>query len=379
MRLLKGTANYPIGLDISDSGFKYAQLTKKRDHIKIQALGKYVVDDGLINQGVFNDENEVAKTIRAALAKTKMGDLTSNEVVACLPETKTFIKLIEVEKGPNPLKDIIGSEIEKYIPLERKNVYYDFQIIAEEDNKYDILIGAAPRTVVDSYIRTLDKAGLSLLALEIEPVSLCRALLSEEIPGSQTKDDKAYGIVDIGAKRSSFTIYTLNTIIFSISIPTSGHAITQKIAQTLKIDAEQAEKSKIVCGMDKSKAKGIIHDVLKDNMQELTTRIKESLEFYQTHYPDFPDVNKLLLCGGGSNIKNLNELLTENLGVETHLGDAFANLSQTSSDLAKHFTETHNLEEKSISQEKISIQQDTSLNYATAVGLALRRVVTDKI
>jgi Tfp pilus assembly PilM family ATPase len=63
------------------------------------------------------------------LAKPKFGAVSTNEVNACLPDTKTFIKLIEVEKSPNPLPDIIRVEVEKHVPLAIKDIYYDWQVV----------------------------------------------------------------------------------------------------------------------------------------------------------------------------------------------------------------------------------------------------------
>jgi len=379
MRLLKTKSSYPIGLDISDLGFKFVQLEKSSDKIKVQALGKYELEAGVIAGGAISNEEAAVKAVKRMLAKPKSGSISTDEVVACLPETKTFIKLIEVEKGANPLKDVIASEIEKYVPLARKEEYFDYQVVREDSEKYDVVIGAAPRKVVDSYISLLENVGLSLVALEIEPVALVRALLSEESPQYSGSADPTYGIIDIGAVRSSFVVYAGQSILFSISIPVSGNYITNKIAESLQIDKDQAEKAKIICGLDKGKARGIVHDVLKEHMQELTGRIKEAMEFYRTHYADYPAVDQMILCGGGANIKNLDSLLKGKLDVEVTVGDSFANLDQTSDELAKHFVETHQLQDTNVAQEELSIKQDTSLNYATAVGLALRNIYTDKI
>lgn len=379
MRIFKKKSSYPIGLDISDLGFKLAQLDKTKTLPAVQALGKSEIDKNIINQGIINDQEAAAKAIKKICYKPQVGSFSTDEVVACLPETKTFIKLIEIEKGANPISEIIGSEIERYVPLERKQVYYDYQIISQDDQSYSVLIGAAPRQIVDNYIEMLRMSGLSPVAFEIEPVALARALLNEEMPDFSENRKKTYGIIDIGAIRSSFVVYSANTITFSISIPISGEGITKKIAETLKIDQEQAEKSKIVCGLDKSKAKGIVHDVLNESMQQLIDRINDGFEYQNTHYADYGTVEKMIICGGGANIKNLDNILSQELGIEVELGDAFANISQTSDDFSKHFTETHKLDEKNITSEAISVEQNTSLNYATAIGLALRNIYTDKI
>ena len=52
-------------------------------------------------------------------------------------------------------------------------------------------------------------------------------------------------------------------------MPISGQDITDSIARTLDIKPIQAEKAKIICGLDETRAKGIIKNILADIIEEL--------------------------------------------------------------------------------------------------------------
>jgi len=302
-----------------------------------------------------------------------------------LPETKTFIKLIEVEKSPNNLADVIETEIEKHVPFLLDEIYYDWQVIEEKDDVQLVLIGAAPKKIVNQYTDLLDKAKLSVEALEIEPVSLCRSLLPEESPNFKGEFNKNYAIIDIGATRTSLVVYAKNTILFSVSVPVSGEKITANIAASLEIKKDQAEKAKIICGLDETKAGGIINKVLSGMISDLNERVNEILEFYGSHFPKYGPINETMLCGGGANIKDIDKIISKFSSIKVERGDALVNLGEAKNKFQELLSETYSLDvalpdnKKDKGEGNLSITQDSSLTFATAIGLALRGIFIDKL
>ncbi len=220
------------------------------------------------------------------------------KLLACLPETKTFVKLIDIEESPNKISDIIEHEIEKYVPFSAPEMYYDWQIINKTHEQTSVLIGAAPKTIVNQYSSLLNKAKLSIRAFEIEPISICRCILPEESPKFERNISKNYVIFDIGAKRTSIIIYAKNAIITSISIPISGEETTEKISKTLEISIDQAEKAKVICGLDKTKAQGVIYDILSEKINNLLSRLNETIDFFYSQHQDYGKIDEIILCGG---------------------------------------------------------------------------------
>lgn len=370
-------SSYPIGLDISDLSLRFVQLKGGKDKIKIQAIGVKALKPGVIENGEIRDYKTFLEALKEMLDKPIFGSVSTDEVVACLPEPKTFIKLIKVAKTPNNINDVIYNEIEKYIPIAINDIYFDWQIIRENAEDYHILIGAAHKNIVAQYIQALNDVNLSVRALEIESTAICRALLAEERPKAFIEAPHNYAIIDIGAKRTSMIIYADNTVVLSISIPISGVEVTEEISKTLEISHEQAEKSKIICGLDQSKAQGIIYKILSGVLDKLNTRIIETLDFYGSHYDYLKKVDQILLCGGGANINNITKTMTESINIPTSEGNPFINLSESKETFSKHFLETHNLKlkiKKTNKTEEMSQKQDSTSSYTTAIGLALRNI-----
>jgi type IV pilus assembly protein PilM len=374
---LSSPSKYPIGLDISDGILRAVQLKKNGDKIKFQAVSKITLPKGIFKDGEIINMGEAAKKIKELIAKPFYGKFSSDDIIACLPEPKTFIKLIEIKKAEGELGKIIEEEMEKHIPVAVAETYYDWQAIGADKDKQKILIGAAPKNIVNQYTELLAEAKLSIVAMEIEPIAICRSLLKEEQPKFKAEDGGNYAIVDIGAKRSSITAYAKNTILFSFSLPISGNDITAKIAKTLKIENSQAEKAKIICGLDKIKAQGAVKEILYGMIKQLVGKIKKSLSYYDSNFKNTGAINKIILCGGGANIKDIDKTISEYTQIKVERGNALANLNEDEKKIAKLFLETHNLTidfNKKEDGKKYKAIQDAIPSYATAIGLALRGV-----
>ena len=365
----------PIGLDISELSLKAVQLKKSGKKISIQATSKIDLPKELMKNGEIKNTGALIEAIKKLIAKPGYGVFSGNLAVACLPDTKTFVKLITVDKTPNNVADIIGSEIDKHIPMSHKDIFYDWQVIKETGSEDSILIGAAPQNIVNQYIDILNQSKFSIQALEIESAAVCRCLLPQEAPNYKGPIDKNLGLIDIGATRTNMSIYAKNTIALSINMPISGQDITAEIAKTLSITEEQAEKAKIICGLDKSKAEGIIYKILNNMIKNLIEKISETMEFFNNHFPDYGPLDQIILCGGGANIKNIGDIISAAVSTPTVAGDALTHINIDKNNINKYFIPPAKKSAKSEKDENDNKAiRDVSISYATAVGLALRNL-----
>lgn len=368
-------SKYPIGIDISDGILRAVQLKKSGDKIKFQAISKINLPQGVFKNGEVVNGDEAAKKIKELIASPIYGKFSSDNFIACLPEPKTFIKLVEIEKTEGDPRKIIEVEMENHIPMAVSEIYYDWQAIASAGDRQKILIGAAPKNIVNQYTELFARAKFSVIAMEIEPISICRSLLKEEQPKFKAENGENYAIIDIGAKRSNITVYAKNTILFAFSLPISGNDVTDKIARTLKIENAQAEKAKIICGLDKTKAQGAVKDILHGMIKQLVGKIKKTFSYYDNNFKDYGPINKIILCGGGANIKDMDRIISEYFKIKVERGNALLNLSENEKTIIKLFSETHNLTfDFNKKEEKYKTTQNAAPSYATVIGLALRGV-----
>lgn len=378
----KASAISPIGLDISDLCLKIVQLEQVRSRIRIRAIEEIQLPEGLIKDGIILDRPRVVEKIKKITSNPNLNYNGAQNVIACLPESKTFIKLIKIQKAQEDARKTIEKEIEKYVPVAISDLYYDWQIIDSNQNNYHVLIGAAPRKIVDQYIDMLYAADLCISALEIEPVAICRGLLPAENPDFKGEKKNNYAILDLGSVHSSLTVYSHNTILFSLRLSFAGQAITAKIARKLKISIDQAESAKIICGLKGEFAGGEIKNILEEEMKALAKQLKKVISFYEESFGYRGPIAKIILCGGGAYIKNLDKLIQKFINIPTEQGSILTNLGLIEDQLIKIPTEKYSLDpgilKASPSKAKkkpvkiLSYTQNTALEFNTAMGLALR-------
>ena len=357
--MLLKTQDYPIGLDISDFSIKVVQLSKKKDKIELQSFGKIFLDKNIIENNLIKDMNAFVVKLKELLDNPKFGKISSKKVVICLPESKTFIKLITIPGDQKLNEESIQDEIKKYVPIPVEDTYYDWQVISKNKESKTVLVGVCPKVFVDQYIEALEKAKLSLIAAEIESVAISRALLKND---NTEESQKNYGILDIGANRSSMFVSSKDSILFNVSIPISGEKITDKIAKELNVTRSKAELAKIICGVDKNKCDGLVWDKISESIKKMLERVGEVIDFHSENFFKYGNIHNIIICGGGANINGLEKEIERFTGIKSYIGDPFNNIDIISATALKKMFDEYKLSKNQTSNKKgFSILQNDSL------------------
>lgn len=353
-----------FGLDISGLSLKIIKLKKRGKELKIVSFGEENIRPGIIESGEIKDEKKLSEIIKEAIKKVKGEKIKTKYVVACLPEEKSFLQVIQMPKMPEEdLKSAVIYEAENYIPLPIHEVYLDYQIIPpvyDSLDHLDLLLAAVPKKIVDSYLSSLKLAGLFPIAFEVESQAIARALIKDEVTTQPVL------LINLGATRTIFIIYSGYSLRFTTSTLVCSKTFDELIAKNLGISLKEAEAIKIRYGLENKKVKvknkelekGKIFEFLIPALVDLVQQIKKYIDYYQTHAthehlpPNGKGISKIFLSGGGANLKGLEKFLSLELKIPVKLGNPLVNLSEK-------------IEEKELSGEDW-------LKYTTAIGLALR-------
>lgn len=350
-----------FGLDISDLSLKIAAVEKKGKGLQLVSFGECGIPPGVMKEGEVQDEAGLVKAIQQILTQVKGKKIKTKNVVCCLPEEKSFLDVLQLPFLPEgELRQAVSFEAENYIPVPLDEVYFDFEIlqppalsapVAGQPKIQEILIAATSKRIVDSYFSALKKAGLLPQVMEIEPLAIVRALLKKETSTSPLL------LIDFGASRTSFIIFSGSSIRFTSTITVSSQELTLAIAKNLNMPVKRAEKIKQAQGLEGDKE---VFDVMIPVLTDLTQQIKTHLDYYRSHVPGVPfargngKMERIVLCGAGANLKGLTDFLTSTFKLKVCLADPWVNMEKPD---PKNFP---NLPSKEF------------LGYATAFGLAIR-------
>ncbi len=375
---LKPTA---FGIDISDLSLKIAKLKRKGAEFDLASFGEAEIPQGVIEGGKIKNEEALTEIIRQAVSRVRGEKIKTEEVIASLPEEKAFLRMIQFPKmNFEELEKAVIFEAENHIPIPVKESCLGFEVVEPLVNHldhFDILLAAIPQKIVDPYIRVLKAAGLRPCALEIESSSTSRALIKNGMALNPVL------LVDFGATRTGLIVFSGQSIRFTSSFPTSSTDLTAAIASKLNISSIEAEKIKINYGLEAKTKVGLeektgdselekeiledhrILEILTPILSQLTSDIKNFLDFYYSHTshehlsPSRHEVKRVLLSGGGANLKGLDRYLARELGLTVVLGNPWINVLN---DPQERVPESY---------------LRRSLSYTNALGLALRGVMAD--
>ena len=362
-KLLKITPD-PFALDLSDRSIKIAKLSKSRDGFVLEKFSETAIKEGLLKDGEIVSGGELARLI----ARPVLSFNAEGRYVSCsLPEQKSFLRVIQLPRAKEEeIRDAIRWEVEANIPMRLDEVYFDWQILPPLYDKikhFDILVSAAPRDLVDSYIKLFADAGLKPISFEMESLATARCLIKGGL------SEQPVLIVDLGRSGTNFIIYAGHGIRLASYSQISGDTITENMSRDLKIDFKQAEKLKKEVGFSaqggfqpeadgpKDQSSGLslenkkVFEASVPIMTDLKQQIKKYLDFYSGHkshvHDGKPGISKILLCGGGAKLKGIEEYLSSSLGIPVETGDPFTNVKRPSS------------------------QKGEFVKYTTAIGLSL--------
>lgn len=356
--IIKPTA---FGLDISDSSLKIIQLKKRGKSFALASFGETKMEPGIIEQGDIKNEKALSENIRKAVKEACGERIRTKRAIISLPEEKAFLQVIQLPlMKEEEAQQAIYFEAENYIPLPMEKMYFDFQIVRPQNNHLDhldILIAAIPKEIADPYISCVRKAGLCPRVLEVESLSIIRALIKNELSPYPVL------IIDFGRSATSLVIFSGYSLRFTATIPVCSQGLTESISKSLKISLAAAEKLKIEKGLDFSKKTSDVFEALIPALTDLTEQIEKFVDYYQAHTIHEHSsalkngkIKKIIMCGRGANLKGLLDFISLKLKIPVELGNPWINI------LPKQLKEVPGL------------PFAQSLGYATALGLALRGI-----
>lgn len=345
----------PFGLDIGYTSVRAVQLEKKGGLVHLGGYSEVPIGKDVFSEHNKIDTDNLALAIKQVTETSKIKPINSKQVVCALPESDIFVKVLPFPKMPDEeLEEVITLEAEKIVPFSISELYLDWERVktgSEKENEKDnILVVAASQKLIHSYLDAIKKAGLEVIALEIEPAAVCRALIKQ----NEGKNE-AILLVDIGADITSITAYDFESIQLTGSTRIAGNTITESLGSYLKLSAEKSEEVKRhIINSDRELNPKLFTSAIKPILTQLGHEMTRSINYYNEFIKNSHKFSKILLCGGNAHFPGMTDFFEKTLNIKTEIGNPWANVT------------AYPL--KALPKLKASI-------YATAIGLALRELV----
>jgi type IV pilus assembly protein PilM len=312
-----------IGLDIGSHSIKLVGLKMTSKGPFLMCMGMREIPPGRDKE----DVNIVAETLKSLLSEV---GLKSKRVSLTVSGSGVHIKRISIPSLPKAeLKEAVRWEIKDHLPFPVETAQIDFHILNEyvEDNvkKLDLMVVACPKHLIDRTLSIAERAGLQPTHLDVVPFSLWNTLLAWD----QIKKEETIALIDMGAEKTGIYLFKDRSLQFSREITPAGADITRAIVEGIgsagepELIYDRAEKIKQEMGIPSEpyqealrQAKNTtllkISFLVRPVLEKLTAEIGRSLEYYRNLF-NVEQIDRVLLTGGGANLKNIVSYLANEL------------------------------------------------------------------
>ncbi len=356
-----------FGLDIGSHSAKFVQLKKTGGHVRVAGYGYASYAADAIVEGIISDPEPIATAIKEALRHPQVGIISSRRAVVSIPNSKLFTRTLELPAMDQAdLLQAVNFEAEQYVPVPLNDLYIDYEVLGRSKNDkgedhIEVLMVAAPRAVVDSYMKLFGLVGLELDAIE----GSLRAIMRSMRPLAPATRPTL--VVDIGSTSTDLALYDPAPRVTG-TFDIGGDHLTKTLVKALDVKADQALEIKHKFGINSSDMQAKVFKALAPQLEIIANEIKKALKFYhergkvtaandKTSAKDKKapalQTETLVLTGGTANMPGLADYLNQQAKVPVVVGDPWMDL--TFGPLAEP-------------------EDAETIAYATAIGLALRGI-----
>lgn len=349
-RLLIPTA---AGIDISDTSIKWIVLEERGSQHVVRSYGSEPLESGIVTNGIINDVVALGKALTEI--RKHLGNVSAAH--AALPEEAAFVFDMQIPAGSDRDQALrmIEFELEGRVPISPDGAIYDYDVIHEAagDTNSEIGVVVFPKDLAEKYATAFELAGIQLISLELEARSIARAV-------SPAGEEKSVMLmVDFGRNRSGFAIIKNGVPIFTSTVEVGSEKLTRLLMDKRSLSREEAELFKNDQGLIAQDTKSEEFDIMHKMAAALADEIERHYRYWDTRRDEkgerMSPVERILLMGGSANLKGLTDFISGRVQAPTDRADVWQHVCSFDDYIPP-------------------IDRRTSLQYATAIGLALRAI-----
>jgi len=335
------------GVDISDSSIKWLTLAEEKEHKRVVAWGSQPLAAGIVEGGAVQN----VKALGEALAQVRER-LGSHAAHASLPEEAAYVFGMQVplQSDRVHILNLIEFEFDGRVPIAPSAAVYDFDHIGISGESKEISVTVFPREIAQQYADAFAAAGIELLSLEVEAQSIARAIT----PRTSAAIDL---IVDFGLARTGFAVVKCGVPIFTSTVDVGGKTMFEALERMFGFTHEEAQHYGNYEGLSHASGPRSGIEAMLPTISALADEIERHFRYWDTRRNDYGErvspVGRIVLLGGTANTRGLAAYIAGRLHAPVELANVWENVCSFDSYIPP-------------------IDARTSLQYATAIGLALR-------
>jgi len=340
-----------IGLDIGTSAVRAAQIGSGRSGRSLAAFGQVPLPAGAVADGEIRDPAAVADAVSQLWKRAK---LKSKRAVIGVANQRVVVRQVDLPfLDEKEFRSSLRFQVADHIPMSADDAELDFQLIEDYmtengEHMMRILLVAAARDMVESFVSVATSAGLSPVGVDLTPFAVARAVSSSA--RGEMGVGGAEAVVDVGAGVTNIVVHHNGEARFVRILLVGGDDATSALARELDVPVEEAEAVKFDLGRGVGSPEAT--KVLRERVTSLVEEVRGSIDYYLSQ-DESEGITSIIVTGGGSLTPGLAEELENVSGLQVQRGTSLADMNIARSGLTQ---------EQAVQVEPVA---------AAAVGLAI--------
>ena len=216
-------------------------------------------------------------------------------------------------------RELMRWEAEQHVPFDMESVELDFQILDPNADgvEMSVLLVAAKRELIEAKIRILTDAGLDPALVDVDAFALHNAF-------EVNYPDAMHGVValvNIGHEVTNINILDEGVPILTRDITVGTRRFREDLQRERGLSADEAQQ--LLQGYDRSEH---LDAVLDGRGEEIAVGVDRAAAFLASSSRTGGQVRASYICGGGSRIPGLTDVLADRLRLSVQQANPLVNL-----------------------------------------------------
>jgi len=325
-------AKVTVGLKVGSTSVKFVEIMHgKGSRFRLKKMGVEEFPLSEKHQGYLNHSSFLAGKVQEVITLHR---LNPRRIVTGVEGESVVVRIIRVpQMKDSELRKAIRWEAEEHIPYPMEDVSLGYHILKRDllgsrGREVSVLLVGVKRKSIDEYLSIFQQVGLCPAVIDVNSLALYNVVKNSNI---ETTEGTA--LLNIGHRITNLVIIAEDFPFLVRDINFGGDNITRDLAKAWGIsylEAEQVKKTRGITGIGPELEVSIeereLSRIIRDSLEELIKEIVHSFEYFTSNRKGAL-VQRVILAGGGSLIKNMDKFLSQELEIPVQRINPFSNIS----------------------------------------------------
>lgn len=323
-----------LSIDFGSSEIKIVEGQATKKDIKIsKSISIKLPKDSYFN-GTILDEDSIVDLLREALRGNKISTEIAYGVINSSSIITREISIPKVDE--KEVAAIIGFQIEDFFPVDPEEYVINHlilgSIIEDDIEKLNILIIGIPKVMVLDHLELMTEVGLKPKILDYQGNAIGKLLnYNEMINEGYSIRDNVFGSVDMGYDSTKLTIVKNGKIEVTRVLDIGASTLYENMSSFFEYSKDGIEEmiygiEDINSGQEEFTDYNRMINIVKSTIRSLLEEMEMIFRYYRTRGMD-NNINLILLQGGISNIKGIDNLYSNYFNIPTAVLKSLDNIN----------------------------------------------------